>query len=655
MSKNHPHDNIYSILGKLAALQPTPQEKHDANVQQIRESVEAQGSIIKGLREISSTESRLAQQFAESKIEEKAINKYAVGMAAAKEKYGYGKEPAHNLPKKVIKKGHEIAKKVDEVAADMPPQVPGVAPQAQVSQAQFQTQKPQAPQAISNTKYGVPATASGKTPVIKDVSNSKGKLWALRTGDGQDNLVWIYGTKPDPACTEPVKAVFNGKPVTVMKMPGTHPDHESRGYIVTNTSSIQEATCNECGMYESKCSCDHTNEGKVTHPEKGVTRHTKTDFPGYPSDDLEKDDDDKDAPKSKGGKGRPRKATTKNPRRDPDAPKKSRGRPSKHSTGEKSSSDSLPFSSKNKVGHDLFGRVKSSAHKTVTEGLNLMRMQEEQHMTLDEMISCMQEDMLQFKKTGVCSECLRDMMEVYAHAKKQMEETVDRIAQPQASGIPKPNEFDITAPKAPSTNGIGGKYPPVTKPGQAVNDLTNPFKRTYEEEVDPMEAELNELAELAGLSEVSRGEYIKQQDANAEHSGKNKFNAFGQLFHTDEVDEELEQEGTLFTKGLEDDDVKIGDKIPGTNAIKTKDIDEDKIEVKDAPDAANKPKKKYFSMRASTMNPGEGDSGEKRMYPAHPAGDNGMTEPARKTPVKEDVLSLEAQLAAEYESIKKAS
>jgi hypothetical protein len=40
------------------------------------------------------------------------------------------------------------------------------------------------------------------------------------------------------------------------------------------------------------------------------------------------------------------------------------------------------------------------------------------------------------------------------------------------------------------------------------------------------------------------------------------------------VDEEKTEEGNLFTKGLEDDDVKIGDKIPGTNAIKKKDIDE---------------------------------------------------------------------------------
>ena len=40
------------------------------------------------------------------------------------------------------------------------------------------------------------------------------------------------------------------------------------------------------------------------------------------------------------------------------------------------------------------------------------------------------------------------------------------------------------------------------------------------------------------------------------------------------VEEEKTQEGNLFTKGLEDDNVKVGDKIPGTNAIKKKDIDE---------------------------------------------------------------------------------
>jgi hypothetical protein len=40
------------------------------------------------------------------------------------------------------------------------------------------------------------------------------------------------------------------------------------------------------------------------------------------------------------------------------------------------------------------------------------------------------------------------------------------------------------------------------------------------------------------------------------------------------VEEEKTEEGNLFTKGLADDNVKVGDKIPGTNATKTKDIDE---------------------------------------------------------------------------------
>jgi hypothetical protein len=47
-------------------------------------------------------------------VKERVKNPYAIGMAAAKKKYGYGEKPAHDLPKKVISKAHEIAKKIDE-------------------------------------------------------------------------------------------------------------------------------------------------------------------------------------------------------------------------------------------------------------------------------------------------------------------------------------------------------------------------------------------------------------------------------------------------------------------------------------------------------------------------------------------------------------
>jgi hypothetical protein len=39
-------------------------------------------------------------------------NPYAIGMAVAKKKAGYGSGPAEDLPKSVIVKGHEIAKKI---------------------------------------------------------------------------------------------------------------------------------------------------------------------------------------------------------------------------------------------------------------------------------------------------------------------------------------------------------------------------------------------------------------------------------------------------------------------------------------------------------------------------------------------------------------
>ena len=673
MSKNHPHDNIYSILGKLAALQPTPEEKRFAIVKEIRESVEAQGSILSG---VDAVQAKLAKSFAESK-------------------------------------------KVDEVAADMPPQVPGVAPQAQVSRAQFQTQKPQAPQAISNTKYGVPATASGKTPVIKDVSNSKGKLWALRTGDGQDNLVWIYGTKPDPACTEPVKAVFNGKPVTVMKMPGTHPDHESRGYIVTNTSSIQEATCNECGMYESKCSCDHTNEGKVTHPEKGVTRHTKTEFPGYPADDID-DLDDLRGPGT-GKRGRPRKHAKKEPTG------LGRGRPKKDK----------PLGHNAPKMHDPFGRVGHSAEKKATvkgrvhsmdesmsrlerrlvEGLNFKQMAEETDLTIDELMSELQQDILSYKKTGHCSDKLGDFLKVHAHGKKQreMEEAAELEANvtPIRPGIPRNNAPQPTVPPGsgptlvPPAGGIHGNFLDPMSPKDQHTKLNPP--RTLEE-INPIEEELAKLAELAGITMgegVDKTKFAALAEPKDEITYADKI--AGAKLH-DKTDEEVETEGNRFGKEVSDakaDGIQPGEKITvggkeypvkeettfdecgDTNSdlanallqmlriaglgggAKAHELEQEPVvidiignpdEVVDEADApydegneelANAPNEEYQTMRQSTMNPGEADNGEKAMHPDRPTfknGDNALAKPAN-----EAVIKLEAKLAAEYESIKKVS
>ena len=67
MSKNHPNDNMYSILGKLEALKPTPEEKRFALVKEIRESVEAKGSVLQG---VDAVQARLAKQFSETTTNE---------------------------------------------------------------------------------------------------------------------------------------------------------------------------------------------------------------------------------------------------------------------------------------------------------------------------------------------------------------------------------------------------------------------------------------------------------------------------------------------------------------------------------------------------------------------------------------------------------
>ena len=110
MSKNHPHDNIYSILGKLEALQPTPKEQHDAKVQQIRESVEAQGSILKGLREVSATEQRLQKQFAESEkwIQKTGVEKNKGGLHKALHVAQGEKIPAGKIEKATHSKNAHV-------------------------------------------------------------------------------------------------------------------------------------------------------------------------------------------------------------------------------------------------------------------------------------------------------------------------------------------------------------------------------------------------------------------------------------------------------------------------------------------------------------------------------------------------------------------
>jgi len=105
----------------------------------------------------------------------------------------------------------------------------------------------------------------------------------------------------------------------------------------------------------------------------------------------------------------------------------------------------------------------------------------------------------------------------------------------------------------PTSNVRSKYYPPAKPPVKKFAQPTTAFDRSktgglsqsYAQDqasrpagMNPDPASRYAMGE-ADLDEVSRGEYIQQQDTNAEKSGKQKFNAFGQTFDTDKINEKM--------------------------------------------------------------------------------------------------------------------
>jgi len=716
MSKNHPHDNIYSILGKLEKLESKDKPAAPAP-KTIYESVESQGSILKGLRDVSSTEQRLTRQFAESNTNE------AVRVA------GNTKGPIghYSHMKHVAKDGSPEAQAHRDATAAM-------AKSARAAGSKLPFNKTTEPSGkLAHGGYN--AMTKGVTPVRTNEDDHCTKCdcdpCECPTNEGE------YMGRPAKygVC---VVGHNDGKPVKTFDNEADAKAYADKGVRIGGKllqgsvhTIVGEATCNECGMYESECGCEHTNEdmsraakgyekygkkgmealakagregaseeeldtirnkhdqyneGKTEKTATGI-KHTKTDFPGYPSDDLEDEDDKEDGEKDHGPKkGRPRKATTKNPRRDPNAEKKGRGRPKK----EKSDSSDSKSSFKS---HDPFGRVKKDAHKraSVAESMNQLadsflqelsegRIIDESGETLDHILNRFKHEVKSFEQGGELDEDLYHALfdyyfergEIpYGTAKARdgdpyewISDRLDLELGDKAYGSDPANaEMDETIDP---TNPRDYEIPAFMRKAQGQaplsrQDIVNKDRKAefdYHQRAhgqphpDSLKTELDELAKLAGLGEVSRGEYIKQQDAKAEKSGKDSFNAFGQLFNTDEVteDPQPEFEGNEFsgelakaraqhkdTFDVDGKEYPVKESEYGDTTVDN--ADEDKEEH------ANKPKPKYGSIKAITTQ-GDDLNRQKRQDP-HTA--NKAANPLTTTP------TLESQLAAEYESIKKSS
>jgi len=538
MSKNHPDDNIYSILGKLEALQPTPKEQHDAQVQQIRESVEAQGSIIKGLRSISPIESRLAQQFAEGRVD----------MPSSSVKSVYYPDKAQSPIKKsrfaYDAQGEENFKKYPD-----------------------QTSRPAGmnPDPASRRDMDEVALENKADELADDDYDHDGKI---ETGKNE-----YLGSK--------IAAAKKAGKLKEGTCPSCHKD----------PCECEEEKCNECGMYESKCSCDHdVKEGYTVT--KGPDRYGRSYYndPDFTGDEPAK------AKNPTGQRGRPKKADN-----------------------EKSAASLPQFGKKF---NDPFGRVpgeapkgkKGTVHKMsgeslessiskvarrLSEGVNLAELLKQKHQTVEEMLAELSADMKMFKDTGHCSELLRDCMEIKAAHGKII---ADEAANPNNPFYKKQNDYDLP----PGMRGHG--TPDYKLPDVKAHD--NIERDSYRDRagLDPMQNELNELARLAGLTVADEG---NEFSGNRDTAIKNHQDTF----------------------------------VVGGHEYPVKEANAPVDEPVEEP--VNGPKPEYKTMRQSTLNPGEDDNGEKAMHgdkPTFKNGDNPLTRP-----------TLEARLAAEYESIKKVT
>ena len=119
-SKKHSLKEFFDQIDEERMLKEAEQvtiEPAKQSTQLIKQGTKTLGTVSNpGLAtQIKSAIGKGEMALAGDELGEEAKNKYAIGMAAAKKKFGYGTKPATDLPKKVIKKGHEIAKKIHEV------------------------------------------------------------------------------------------------------------------------------------------------------------------------------------------------------------------------------------------------------------------------------------------------------------------------------------------------------------------------------------------------------------------------------------------------------------------------------------------------------------------------------------------------------------
>jgi hypothetical protein len=131
--------------------------------------------------------------------------------------------------------------------------------------------------------------------------------------------------------------------------------------------------------------------------------------------------------------------------------------------------DKAPKGTKGRVLSPL-AEMMMQVERRLTEGVNFQKLMQEKHQTVDEMIAELQNDMKVFKETGHCSELLKDCMEIKsAHGKLIADETAQNgiggkfppvpVKQPHDSMLQGMKDFVTGKPEQGQSFGTGKPMP----------------------------------------------------------------------------------------------------------------------------------------------------------------------------------------------------
>ena len=556
MSKNHPHDNIYSILGKLDALKPTPAEERFALVKEIRESVEAKGSVLEG---VDAVEAKLARQFAESDFSKMsaAIQKTgkskasadAITAAAGREKLGQkemtrrsvaGRKDESYNPDKAVKQCAKDYMEMNGIASvhDLEAEdIESIGGDCQMNyQDVCEILGCNLPDSLGPVKSWDTDEHGNKFDLEEGVCNECGMMegsceHTMREGEFAGRSA-KYGV-----C---VVGHNGGKPVKMFDTEAEAEAYAKKG-IRIDGKLLQGSVRTIVG------------EGEPTHKggEKVATK-LGTLHKSKATVDTEKELSRGDVPDLDADDSEPAVA-------------KGRGRP-KMDIKDRSQAK-MPWGGK--PPKDTYKHQKGSFVHKIAES----RIVDESGETMEHILNRFRHEVRNFEQGGDLDDNLYDALfdyylesgEIpYGVAKARTGDPYEWVAQNLEShlrggGIVGGNPDEDYGMER---EGIEGRMPPVDNiPGK--EDLLRGKGRSYYEEEVTMEDELNELARLAGLKTTDEGNAF---------TGKLKATAKGDKFDLDgkeytdtsTLDEEPEMEGNAFGKAVADakaDGIQPGEKV----------------------------------------------------------------------------------------------